>query len=682
MLKYIKTNISKAYWCTNNEKGGAEFQAARIPIFDIANTKSFYDMSDNDEKEFSPHDISWFDNLFDGGGIKVAEQDGKPIILLISGPPGSGKSTLALELCLRTAINHGFWSLYISTESVTNLVIDKVNSLRIKHSKGRIIPFNGKVDKDNNSEGSLTVYGQENITKWDTFSEIVELALHDVLHWLTGFDSKVAEKVFKFSSKATLPNASPDILVIDNLNMVKTDKQSDLFEKVISKTKDRTKLIIVVLDTGKHQNNHENWEFACDNIIRLDYDLIRLDSTSMLDYYIRYIDVIKARYQAHIWGKQQMKIYTAYDLPKQKDQDLEDAIMRRAHPYREEGGIFIYPSIHFFLSNYKRSGTTLEIQPVATPCSGLNQVIKGFPEGRCTALMGIRGGHKSHLGYLHLLQQVVDSYKSARKDQVGLIISLRDDEQMTRRHLLKILQENVLNERYGNKQFSEVTDETKKAIEKDAEQLLDTLQRDNLLEILYYPPGYITPDEFFHRMFMSIYRSKYASQNKNTNRPEKKITLLFNSLDQLAARFPLCAHQPIFIPAMIQSLSGENVTSIFIGVDEPGQPATQYGLLPMADLILTFGRYKIRERDYYTHHEKKAEYKVLEEEGEAKESRDAIILEVSRFSGGERAGVKGLLELIYSDKNTDSLLAGQPGLHFKVWEHEILKPDSIAPSLL
>jgi len=69
-----------------------------------------------------------------------------------------------------------------------------------------------------------------------------------------------------------------------------------------------------------------------------------------------------------------------------------------------------------------------------------------------------------------------------------------------------------------------------------------------------------------------------------------------------------------------------------------------------------------------------------EKKEEAKESRDAIILEVSRFSGGERAGVKGLLELIYSDKNTDSLLASQPGLHYKVWEHEILKPDSVSPN--
>lgn len=679
MLKYIKTNISKAYWCTNNERGGAEFQAARIPVFGVAATKSFYDLVDSEGDELSPHDISWFDHLFDGGGIKVAEKRGKPITLLLSGPPGSGKSTLALELCLRTAINHGFWSLYISTESATNLIFDKVNSLRIRHAKGKIIPFKGKVGEENQGEGALMVYGQENIKKWDTFSEIVEAALHDVFHWLAGFDLKIVQEILKLSSKATWPKDAPDILVIDNLNMVKTDKQSDLFERVLSQTKNRTKLIIVVLDTGKHQNNHENWEFACDNIIRLDYDLIRLDSTSMRDYYIRYIEVIKARYQAHIWGKQQMKIYTSYELPKPKDQDQEDAIMRRAHPYREEGGIFIYPSIHFFLSKYKRSGTTLDIQPVPTPCSGLNQVIKGFPEGRCTALMGIRGGHKSHLGYLHLLQQVVDGYKSAKKDQVGLIVSLRDDEQMTRRHLLKILQENVLNENYRNKQASELTDREKTTIEKEAEQLLDTLQRDNLLEILYYPPGYITPDEFFHRMFMSIYRSKYACQSKGSNRSETKITLLFNSLDQLAARFPLCAHQPIFIPAMIQSLSGENVTSIFIGVDEPGQPPTQYGLLPMADLILTFGRYKIRERDYYAHHDKKAEYKALEEKEEVKESRDAIILEVSRFSGGERAGVKGLLELIYSDKNTDSLLAGQPGLHFKVWEHEILKADSISP---
>jgi KaiC/GvpD/RAD55 family RecA-like ATPase len=669
MLKFIKTNISKAYWCSYN-KGVTEFEAAKIHSLGISGFGRFHSFLDEERERLSRNDISWFDNLFDGGGMKISGENGKPITLLISGPPGSGKTTLALELCLRSTINHGFWSLYVSTESATDLVLDKVTSLSIKHSGGKTVPFDGDLKQVAESAGALTVYGQENIKRQETFTEIVELALEDVIRWLAGSESSVVKRLFNIDLK-TVPKASPDILVFDSLNMVETDKRRDLFERIISKIRDRTKLVVVILDTGKHQNSHENWEFACDNILRLNYDLIRLDSTSMRDYYIRYIEVIKSRYQAHVWGKQQMKIYTSYDLPGRDDPDC-DSIMRRAHPYREEGGIFIYPSIHFFLSRYKRAGTTFGIRPIATPCSGLNQVIEGFPDGRCTALMGIRGGHKSHLGYLHILQQVVTSYKQGGQNEVALIVSLRDDEQMTRQHLVKILKENILLERHPNKPFSKLTDKERKLIENDAEQLLTALERDNLLEILYYPPGYITPDEFFHRMFMSIYRFKYGSQDENAPHADRNITLLFNSLDQLAARFPLCAHQPIFIPAMIQSLSGENVTSIFIAVDEPGQPPTQYGLLPMADLILTFGRYKIREVDYYCHHGKKGQYAALDEK---KGSRDEIILEVSRFSGGQRAGVKGLLELVYSDKTTDSLLANKPGLHFTVWEHDILKSD-------
>ncbi len=67
---------------------------------------------------------------------------------------------------------------------------------------------------------------------------------------------------------------------------------------------------------------------------------------------------------------------------------------------------------------------------------------------------------------------------------------------------------------------------------------IDTYIKKGKLEILFYPPGYITPEEFFHKMFISIQRLKLS---------QKGITLLFNSLDQLGSRFPLCAEETIFI---------------------------------------------------------------------------------------------------------------------------------------
>ncbi|MFX0139220.1 MAG: hypothetical protein ACFFDN_36600, partial [Candidatus Hodarchaeota archaeon] len=303
-----------------------------------------------------------------------------------------------------------------------------------------------------------------------------------------------------------------------------------------------------------------------------------------------------------------------------------------------------------------RRAFTQDVETVETPCKELNEMIRGFPIGRCTAFMGCRGGHKSHLGYLHLLERIEKTRDlPAGKKEAGIIISLRDDEQMTKQHMAKILKENMIIDIIKNRGESFYIDDDMELIEieNNAKSKLNNMLRNNEIEILYFPPGYITPDEFFHRMFMSIHRLK---------RDNRTITLLFNSLDQISARFPLCAHQPIFIPAMIESLAGERVTNIFIAVDEPGQPVAQYGLLPMADLVLTFGRYEIKEEEYH-----RLYYGQSQGYQGKNELIDLILLEVTRFSGGEKAGTKGLLELVYSDKISESI-HNKPGLYFKKWE--------------
>ena len=166
---------------------------------------------------------------------------------------------------------------------------------------------------------------------------------------------------------------------------------------------------------------------------------------------------------------------------------------------------------------------------------------------------------------------------------------------------------------------------------------LDELEQDDRLEILYYHPGYITPEEFFIEMHLSILRLKHR---------KRKLTVLFNSLDQLGGRFPLCAKQEIFVPGIIEALSGEGATSIFIAVDEPGQPVEQYGLLPMADLILSFYPYRFTFEGYYSHlnaarglAEEKGAFKDRIGQGletEKSTHRDEIVLKVVRFAGGQR----------------------------------------------
>ena len=55
-----------------------------------------------------------------------------------------------------------------------------------------------------------------------------------------------------------------------------------------------------------------------------------------------------------------------------------------------------------------------------------------FPRGRCTAFVGVRGGHKSHLGFMHVLSQVT-------KGDSAIIVSLRDDVGITRTTMLEII---------------------------------------------------------------------------------------------------------------------------------------------------------------------------------------------------------------------------------------------------
>jgi hypothetical protein len=343
-------------------------------------------------------------------------------------------------------------------------------------------------------------------------------------------------------------------------------------------------------------------------------------------------------------------------------------MMKRSHPYRTTGGVFIFPSIHSYLSIYKRK-TLLDISAHSATATGLtapardrdetypkklNDIIQ-IPRRRCTAFIGARGGHKSHLVYLHLLNRVINY-----PGESCLIVSLREDEGKTKNTLQNI----------AKQEFN--CDRAK----------LDQIEKDNHLEILYFPPGYITPEEFFHRMFISVHRLK---------RQGGPLTVMFNSLDQISARFPLCAKQEIFIPGIIQTLSGEGVTSICVAVDEPGQPVQQYGLLPMSDLIVSFSMRRFTAQDYYSHVGKgwQEDFAINEnlhhkfqdlQESAGSNSilyREAVVLQVIRFSGGERAGKRGMLELVNEDE-LSRFPYPKAGLHFTPLSEELQQGESLS----
>ncbi len=637
----LKSGISQTFWCTLHG-GIGRFEPAQIAF-------------DSESKQ----NISWFDQMFEGGILvpDLDEKDPRPLTFLITGPPGSGKTTLASELCYRLAKNEQgnknkngelehLFTLYLSTDTETDKFVQNVSDLGWQDAARYFMPFDKKITKRNSKlPSAVLVWGQEKIQsemeKMGSISDLVKASVEALEKWVTrvspkGIIQRLDTLIKYIPINKASKNVSPDILVVDSLNIVESEKQSELFQQFIKVCKAR-KIVIFILDSGS-QGEHKFWEYFCDIVVRMDYEYIH-------DYYVRTIEVVKARYQSHAWGKHQLKIYprpSEKDEPENWDPNNRkvqnyNVGMRRAHPYRKAGGIFIYPSIHSYLSIYKRKSLSRDIDRDGTYPEKLNEVLQ-LPRGRCTAFIGERGGHKSHLGYLHILHRLLE-----HKNETGLIISLREDEEATKQTMSRIMEQEFPNSRGINE-----------------------LEYQNRLEVLYYPPGYITPEEFFHRMFISIHRLKMQGGH---------LTVIFNSLDQLSARFPLCAKQEIFIPGIVQALSGEGITSICIAVNEPGQPVEQYGLLPMADLIMSFSLRRFPVMDYYKHinasweleEDEELAKKVLElkrdYEARRQTYQEAIVLQVVRFSGGQRAGARGILELVNNSDLGNSLYP-RSGLHF------------------
>jgi KaiC/GvpD/RAD55 family RecA-like ATPase len=471
-------------------------------------------------------------------------------------------------------------------------------------------------------------------------------------HWFRELQEVLGFRPEKASSSEDEKDVKPfDIVVIDSLNSIKTEKDegfADLYNRFVE---GGSRLVVFVLDSSPKLPVAETWEFIADIVLRLDKD-------DRGGYMVRTLEVVKARYQAHVWGKHQLKIPEPLKLEYPPKSTVERERRMRAHPWAE-GGIFIFPSIHSILSRYKREapidpGT----KPIPTPLASLNRLLGGgIPAGRTTALRGGRGTHKSHLGHLQALYNVIESRGGS------IIISLRDDEAMTKPALEGIIKQ------HWPKRAGEAT------------EMLDAMLAEGRLEILYYPPGYVTPEEFFHRMLLSIYRMRAANdarkkqdahaKNEGTGNHSYGITLLFNSLDQIASRFPLCAKEEVFIPGIIQTLASIGVTSVFVGADTEGTDKSLLDLLSMAELVIRARRKKISKKDKLKDILAKtgSERKEGLSDDRLPDLIDALPKELSiteltveRYAGGKPAGSQGMLELVTDKSLFKEIL--KPGLHF------------------
>lgn len=608
--------------------------------------------------------MSLFDKLLNGGlqipdSIYEAWLKKEPhhsFIVLITGATGTGKTTLALELAYRwaqkghTDLQHGLLplqTLYFSSESPGKTLLDsKINAFgwdKQNDKKFTVLERGdsvlGKVQDGTllENEGWVALCGKDAFLAREAADpkKILESFLHN---WydIAALDDPEDMKNIRLADQPCLPA----LFVIDSLNVLPdVGSQGRVFMEIVSDFETKFRggplVLVIVLDASSEKPGRHFWEYVADMVLEIKRTNLYA-GRNRAAYNIGTLEIRKARWQKTAFGVHQIKIFSKVDgdslfrppdMPNRTGDEKKARQISRL-PYLLDGGIYIFQSIHRHLSEgiYRAVHGSANLEYVPTPLDQLNKLISGgdpkiqggFPKGRCTAIVGVRGRMKSHLAYLWLLKNVKDGQEKC------LLVSLRDDVPAACTRLTDIVkaERDSLGLTHNN-----------------AEKWIKDLQKERL-RIIHFRPGYITPDEFLFNLWFHL--EEFDPQY-----------VVANAFEQLETMFPLCAAQPSFVSSVVDILcANEERTSLVIGVLPEGAPSAEmgYGLLPISDLVLRFNLEFVDKeilRPLPIWHEKYERYIESPENPLPSKIRETIV-EVIRVPSGRPCGGKGL---IYLDRN-------------------------------
>lgn len=633
-MKKLKTFMSPVVWFSMPSNEG---ESTMTPI------------------EVQGRPLHWLDEMLEGG-IALPKDlwnhtSGSPsFLMLLAGPPGSGKTTFAIELCYNLARfqqpdGKSLTSLYVSSETPGNRILE--NARAFDWDEKHFTVLSGT---STDLGPGCSIYGSEHVPSILTSGR---KELSDFFAKVSGMYTTVANRNMVRGDPNQPNHLPPDVVVIDSLNLLwpherafeeafggvgdqpgteslsrlpsATRNSSGLLEAFYQlradlgggRTAMRPKLLVIVLDSCFEDGSRNPWEFLADAIFRFD------GTMGPENYYTRAFQIVKIKTQTHAIGKNH-----AYKVVPHRKQNGPATLT--------SGGTFVFPSVHWHLSRLSRDdpapGFTRET-PYPTGLDGLNTLLSGgrtnsgggFPHTHTTALVGERGGMKSYLAYHFMISHAIGAVDEARPKNV-LLISLQDDIVAAKNTLVELIKQQDI-----------------AGLRSRAAEVVDALCRSDRLEILYNWPGYVTTNEFFHRVFVALARTRRGDpwvghlsdgakqevrHGLGTGQAERRTAeiVVVSGLEHLDVKFPLCASEKMFVPALVSLFRYFKVCSVVISAEH--RKTVSHDIRPLSDLILEFADCNEDERRLA---------------GEALSSEQYRKVTASRVPAGQVGGLWGVL---------------------------------------
>jgi hypothetical protein len=395
------------------------------------------------------------------GGLRIPnENDAVNCNIVVRGRPGTGKSLLAMQMAVKCCrYNPGYFAMYVSLEESWPQVHGKAGSFGWDHDLeplaslsnlgafaspaeyGRLLkqiltrPDNCPLKPSTSDKARVT---HEHRPAQDVVAKVLVSSLSPRSFMQkqevgdTVFTARYQELEHLLRGAAWLRNSDADKEALPQLRMVCVDSLNVFGDRLLTREqihqlfnlfRQHGMIGVFVMEEDEGQLLSPDTRLHADTIEYLSDTVIALHADEDSDYFVRYFEIVKSRYQHQVYGKHPFRIVSWKEA-----HDKGTATKKDDDPKREtQEGLVLYPSLHYIVYGTEPKGTTQRREKRAFPIGddGLGILLPtDCHRGDVVLIAGPRGTFKDTLALNFLLSGLLA--ESERASANGLLIRLHD----------------------------------------------------------------------------------------------------------------------------------------------------------------------------------------------------------------------------------------------------------------